>query len=1049
MKTINIRKRLIMGLLIGLGATVSYENVSAHYQCSQVFPGAVQTTSNNGEYNNNNKIIFSCGTQIQGNPSNVLRTDDVDNPSSSCATKTCGTQNCADSSSIVGKLYVGYFETSSGSGGSPTISGTQTLGGTNNSITDYNSVVLNSASTLNFSTKSSGVTTYRFNTITMNANSTINLQPGDYWVSNLNINDDSTINVVGNGTARLYVKNSVSISSSKTISWNAGGSASKLLVYGFDNFDFGGTGSVIKAVIYSEEKVTLRDNLIVTGAITAEKIILNNTAKVIYDSNAASNMDFNSTCIQSSTTSQFGVSAPSTGTNCQNMTITVTAKNASGQTVTNYTGSVTLTTQTGSGTWVSTAGDGAFNGNSNGTATYTFVASDSGSATFQLNYPASGSVPVTIKVYQTNNTGISGLSGTINFVPASLLITDTVVANPPAAPPPAFATTETAGTNFTLYLTAYNPSSCGIVTSYTGTKNIRFYTTYLNPTTGTINATINGTAIASSSGAAATTQSITFTNGVATVTMRYNDAGQLKLNAIDTATNPAGPTGVSGNFVVKPASFVLNVPASTASQTQTAAACLTNTVFAKAGNNFTVNVQARNALGSVTPNYGNETSPQGIILTSGAIYGPTNARNGSANNGAIANGNVLPKITSGSAPTGWSLPYFQGTTLSFDEVGCINLTANVLGGNYLGAANGAVTGSLVVGRFTPDHFDASGLDASNNPPQFKTTCSNGTSSFTYLDQPFLYARQPVLKVTAYALGNTITQNYTGSFWKLSSNGFASVYNKAYFPVNSGDVIAALTLSATIPTPTFVDIGNGNATATGAGTGTFTFSDGGGLKIQRLNSTLVPAFTAEIQLRIANITDSDTVPCTGTGCSTGGFSFGATTSGNGIVFSGAGGGKQFYHGRLVVLDASGPENAALLVPMQTQFYTTAGGFILNTLDTGSSGNCTAYTGGANNIDVTTSTGLSTTPTVLGSPNYYFSNGALNISLSAPTGSATTGYADLEAKLQASTGANLPWLQYNWPYAGSSGVDFTANPRGRGSFGIFKGNDRIIYQKEITQ
>ncbi len=1036
---------LIFCMLIAL-----FFNASAvATQCTAPFPAAVQST-----LPTTGNVTFTCGSRVTANstPTNTLPTPTITNPFG-CSTNTCPTTNCTASGSTVGTINAGAFQTSSSTGGNVSVStnGTLTIGGTNNTITDYNTVSVNPHGTLNFSTNPSGGTIYRITTLALSNDATVNFNGGDYWIETLTTSGGSTKITTTTGTTRLFILNDVSVT--KGLIWNTAGTADKLFVYGYGNLNITSANSQINAIIYSQKNITLGQTVL-TGAVTAQNVILNSNTTVAYDPTAVNNLDVGSVSCPVTTISQFAVSAPTTGTNCQNMTITVTAQNASGQTITNYTGAITLDTQTGSGTWISTSGGGTFNGNSNGTATYTFVAGDSGSASFQLNYPASGSAPVTIKAYQTNSMGIFGLSNAINFMPASLLVTDTPVSPPPASPPPAFATTQIAGsTPFTLYLTAYNPSNCGVVKSYSGAKTIRFYTTYVNPTTGTMNATINGMAIASSASAAATTQSIMFTNGVATVTGQYNDAGQLQLNVIDTATNPAGPTGASGNFVVKPASFVLNVPNNSASQTQTASACLAapTMVFAKAGNGFTVNVQARNAVGVVTPNYGNETSPQGIVLTSGAIYGPTNARNGSANTGVIGNGSTFTKISSGGVPanSGWSLPYFQGTTFSFDEVGCINLSASVLGGNYLGAANGAVTGSLVVGRFIPDHFDAAGLDASGNQPQFKTACSGGAGSFTYLDQPFLYLRQPMLTVTARALAGTTTQNYTGSFWKLTSGGFLPVYNKAYFPVNSGDVIPSLVLSATIPTPTFVDVGSGNATATGAGTGTFIFTDGGGLKIQRLSSTLVPAFTTEIQLQIQTITDPDGVACTGTGCSSGGFSFGTTTVGNGIAFSGAGSGKQFYHGRLLVIDASGPEISSLTVPMQTQFYTTAGGFVLNTLDTGSSGNCTAYTGGNSNLNLIPSpTALSTIATVAGSPHYYFSGGVLNVSLSAPTGTTTTGYVDIEANISAS-GANLPWLQYNWPYSVSPVTNFTANPRGRGTFGIFSGNDRMIYQKEITQ
>ncbi len=598
----------------------------------------------------------------------------------------------------------------------------------------------------------------------------------------------------------------------------------------------------------------------------------------------------------------------------------------------------------------------------------------------------------------------------------SLLVTATAVSNPPASPPAAFSTTETAGNNFTLYLTAYD-SGCGIVTSYTGVKTLRFYTTYVNPTSGTITMTINGTAIANSSSATHTTQSIAFTNGVATVTGNYKDAGKLSLNVNDTSSN--GPSGASGNFIVIPAQFAINIPGNTATQTTTpvntaVSACLADAVFKKAGNGFTVNVQPQTAQGVVTPNYGNETSPEGILLQSGALLAPNPGRNGSHNNGVIGNGSSFTKVTGSAGPFS-KAPYFTGTNFSFDEVGCINLTASIASSDYLGAG-GNVSSALVVGRFTPDHFDVSG-----NTPQFGTVNTSSNGSFTYLNQNFSYVTAPIVTVTAVALAGTTTQNYTGSFWKLSSSGFGSVYNAGYYPVTAGNTIPSLTLSASIPAPIFVDNANG--------TGTFTFSSGSGLQLQN-GSNLSPPLTAEIQLDIAVISDSDGVACTGTGCTTGGFAFGATTSGSGIGFSGTGigNGKQFLLGRLAVIDALGSETLLLTVPMQTQYYTSTG-WILNTLDS-----TTTFNGGASSLNLSPSSGITTTPTLPSPPT--FQQGVLNISFSAPN---AKGYVNITANL-GSSGANLPWLEFAWP---DSTVDY---PMGQATFGVAAGNPQVIYQKE---
>lgn len=589
--------------------------------------------------------------------------------------------------------------------------------------------------------------------------------------------------------------------------------------------------------------------------------------------------------------------------------------------------------------------------------------------------------------------------------PTSLLVTATAVSNLPAAPPPDFNVTQTAGNDFTLYLTAYNASDCGVVTHYQGKETIRFYTTYVNPTSGTVAMSINGSNIGSSASATQTTQSITFTNGVATITGNYKDAGKLILNVADTSMG--GPTGASGYFIVVPAKFAINVPNSTVTT------CDTDPAFSKAGVGFRVNVQAQTAQGVVTPNFGNETTAEGILLTSGALLAPSGGRNGSTNSGVIANGSAFTKVSgSGSPFTG---PYFTGNQFSFDEVGCISLIANIASGDYL-SGGGNVIGSTVVGRFTPDHFSVSG-----NIPEFSTVNNNTNGSFTYLGQSFNYLTFPALTVTANAASGTITQNYTGSFWKLNNNGFAPSYSANYYPVNAGDSIPTQTLTGSVGTPDFADNANG--------TGTYTFSAGTGLQIQKPASSTLP-FTAEISMHMTTITDSDGILCTGAGCLSGGYAFGQTTAGNGILFSGrgVGNGKQFLYGRLTVLDALGPETTSLAMPMQIEYYTNQG-FVLNTFDS-----TTVFTGGASSLILTPSPGVATTPTFSGTP--VFVNGVLNINLSAPH---AAGYVTVEANLTGS-GANLTWLEYPW-FSSTTG-----DPVGRATFGENAGNPRIIFKKE---
>ena len=55
---------------------------------------------------------------------------------------------------------------------------------------------------------------------------------------------------------------------------------------------------------------------------------------------------------------------------------------------------------------------------------------------------------------------------------------------------PAFTSPQVAGGNFDVAITAYgqgpNDPVCGVITSYTGTKPLHFWSTYVNPATGRV-----------------------------------------------------------------------------------------------------------------------------------------------------------------------------------------------------------------------------------------------------------------------------------------------------------------------------------------------------------------------------------------------------------------------------------------------------------------------------------------------------------------------------------------------------------------------------------
>ncbi len=195
-----------------------------------------------------------------------------------------------------------------------------------------------------------------------------------------------------------------------------------------------------------------------------------------------------------------------------------------------------------------------------GIATYTWATGQS-SATFALSYKE-GATPINIKVYQTSDATLhdDDTEGTLTWSASAFTVTSSALSNPPGSIA-AFASPQTAGSNFPVCIAAYGTtptdSQCGVIETYTGAKSLKFWSTYGNPSTGTRQVTINGTAIATVEAASAF-QSVTFTNGQAVVTAKYKDAGALAISMKDTTAHPDLPNGIrggTGTFVSRPATF--------------------------------------------------------------------------------------------------------------------------------------------------------------------------------------------------------------------------------------------------------------------------------------------------------------------------------------------------------------------------------------------------------------------------------------------------------------------------------------------------------------
>ncbi|MBE92893.1 MAG: Type II secretory pathway component [Idiomarina sp.] len=216
-----------------------------------------------------------------------------------------------------------------------------------------------------------------------------------------------------------------------------------------------------------------------------------------------------------------------------------------------------------------------------------------------------------------------------------------------------------------------------------------------------------------------------FVDGEDLFTVQYGDAGQVKLHAKAQLPNGKVIEGVSNDFVYKPAEISLQTVSN-----------YSGDILAKAGEAFSMSLQAVNAGGEVTPNFGRETPQETLNIASIA-----DAVLPSENDGNIENAGNFIAQDIGSIR-------FDNTTVAYTEVGNARVTAQIADQDYLGT--GTVITDHNIGRFIPFAFEP--LTA-----EFAGTCTD----FYYMGQPQLIE----LSARAVNASGAVTANYDGSLAK--------------------------------------------------------------------------------------------------------------------------------------------------------------------------------------------------------------------------------------------------------------------------------------------
>ncbi|MCW5954587.1 MAG: hypothetical protein KIT69_20235, partial [Propionibacteriaceae bacterium] len=323
------------------------------------------------------------------------------------------------------------------------------------------------------------------------------------------------------------------------------------------------------------------------------------------------------------------------------------------------------------------------------------------------------------------------------------------------------------------------------------------------------------TALGTGAGAAGAYTSVSLAfdaQSKAPLVVNYPNAGSVSLFARYQLPAPPSGTYISGTsntFVVRPFGLRISGPPNG----RTGAG---STVYARAGATWPDAVTVTAVAWVAGEDANNDGIPDSDAILAGNATTTNFGAESTPATAAVTHTLAEPSGGSSGTLTATLSAFTNGVataSASWSEVGLINLFATST--SYLGSGQNvrnSSTGYTGVGRFIPYDFAVA-----RNSPAFASACASG--SFTYMGQPFNYTTVPVLTVTARNQAGGTTQNYRGTFWKVTS---ATLTGKSY-------TAATGTLDVTGITGTDPVIGyNGDGVTTpqpSAGTGTLTFSSG--------------------------------------------------------------------------------------------------------------------------------------------------------------------------------------------------------------------------------
>ncbi|MFM5033326.1 DUF6701 domain-containing protein [Aeromonas media] len=587
----------------------------------------------------------------------------------------------------------------------------------------FGTISLYSACTLTFSSTRQE---YRIQSLALGGAKVV-LPAGDYWIDRLVVNQGGEIETRGN--VRIFV-NAVEFNGGRLNAAKTG----SVLLFGYQNVNLNGE-SLVNGLVYADQALNMNNASVINGRTTSRSLFMSGTTAI--------NDKMSPPVTAAIDHFEFDHSGNALTCNPETLTIRACANASCSQLFTDPVSAALIPAKSGSNGWIA-SGQVSYNGSS------AMVSFSGGSTSLQLRNNLSGAVtvgvsgstpsttPLNTTLCRSGSGALSAAACTLNFADSGFLfnVLDTL-ANKPQQ----------------VVMTAVrkdNTSQLCVPSFQKQTKRITFWSDYNVPATNLFGSQIriDKTAIATTAGAP-TAMDLYF-NELGETTLKdvsYPDAGQMRLNARHDGSGDTAGLVMTGSdlFVSRPVGLCIKAPqgecmrGANATNADYAANC---PVFKKTGETFSLNIQAvawqadndgdlcRDNL--VTPNFALANiglSSQLVAPKPGVEAVVGTPRYDHSNQKGSNNLNSVGQ--------------------SVNEVGLFSMTATPPTAGYFNYTIPPAT-SVPVGRFIPVDFN---LVSGNITP----ACGD----FSYMGQPFLTE----LYVQARNQAGTVTQNYRGDFAK--------------------------------------------------------------------------------------------------------------------------------------------------------------------------------------------------------------------------------------------------------------------------------------------